>query len=272
MAYIPLAQEVGAKYTLTSPDGVVAVFNDPSDPNYVGMLTDLSGLDSADVRESAMDLPEADGGYHGNFYFSRRPISMTASVFGHASILERSTRIDRARRASLALRGDSILKWTPNGGVEVFTTCRRQQPFRESGGWVKSIQLQMVSQYATIQGTALKTVAAGVAAENQGNYPAYPVIAISGSSSNPTVSDGSRVFRTTGLTLNADGSETVEFDMLNHTGVFTAGARTGQSANRYIDFATTQWPYLAGGGTTQTFALTGGGTTAISVRYRDTWA
>ncbi len=58
--------------------------------------------------------------------------------------------------------------------------------------------------------------------------------------------------------------------MLNHTGLFTSGARVGQSANRYIDFTTTAWPYLTGLGTSQTFALTGGGT--ATVQYRDTWA
>lgn len=270
MAYLPLATEVGAIYTLTSPDGVTAVFNDPGDANYVGMLTDVTGLDSADVRESANDLTEADGGVHGDFYFSRRPITLSGLVFGHGSVQERSRRLDLARRASMALRGDSTLTWTPQGGVQMFVPVRRQQPFRESGAWVKSFQIALVCQYATLFGTALKTAVAGAPAENQGNYPAYPILAITGSSSNPTVTGGGLTFRTTGLTLAA--GETVEFDMLNHTGVFTAGTRNGQSANRYIDFALTQWPYLAGGGSVQTFTVTGGGTTSLVVKFRDTWA
>lgn len=269
MAYVPLASQYSAVYTLTSADGQsVAVFNDPSSPNYVGTLTEVTGLDSAEVRENAQDLVEADGGAHGNFFLGRRPVVLTAKVYGHATIVERATRIDRARRASLAIRGDSILRWTPDGAQEVFLPVRRNQPFRETGAWNKDLQIPLVSEYATIQSTQLVTVAAGVATENKGNWPAYPIIEITGVSGSPTVTAGGLTFRTTGLNL-ASG-EKVEFDMLNHTGRFTAGARNGQSANRYINWTTTQWPYLAGLGSTQTFSVTGGGT--LSVRFRHTWA
>lgn len=459
MAYYPLATEFNAYYRLVGADGVsVAVFNDPTDANYVGALTEVTGLDSAEVREAASDLPEADGGAHGAFYLGRRPITLSGRVFGHATVAERNLRLDRARRASLALRGDSTLFWKPStrrenllrnpsfeidtsswaiyqnaatgtlsrttaqfrtgtaaaqlavtaGGagsslgaatsiasaapaspgqvfstagyvrssvsrpaqsilafytaagtfiqsfsgstiassttgwlrtpaltatapagsafvtayvsfnnvaagenhfiddvmlnmgssvdsyfdgnttgfywngdahnstsgdfIEQFTTVRRAAPFRESGQWVKEFQIPLVSEYAYIFGSAVKTVAAGVAAENRGNMPAYPVVSITGASANPTVSDGTRTFRTTGLSGGSAlaAGETVEFDMLSHSGKFTAGARNGQSANRFIDWATTGWPYLTGLGTTQTFTLTGGGT--LSVRYRDAWA
>jgi hypothetical protein len=244
------------------------VFNDPTSGDYVGALTEVTGLDSAEIRESASDAVESDGGDHGAFYLGRRPVVLNGRVFGHASVAAREARLDKARRASLALRGDSILKWTPAGAQEVFIPVRRQQPFRESGGWVKDFQISMVSELATIQSTALVTSAAGVAKENNGNWPAFPTISITGASADPTVSDGTRIFTTTGLTLT--GTETVAFDMRTHTGVFTAGARNGQSANRYINFATTAWPYLTGQGTAQTFVLTGGG--SLSFSYRHTWA
>lgn len=276
MAYLPISTEFNALYTLTAPDGSVATFNNPSDPNYVGALTELTGLDSAEVRESAQDLVEADGGAHGSFYLGRRPIVMTCRVFGHASLQEREVRVDRARRASMCLRGNGSLTWRPSDyaaraasdWMEVFTPVRRQQPFRESGQWVKELQIPLVSEYATIQSTSLITVAAGTAAENRGNWPAFPILEITGVSVNPTVVADGRTFRTTGLTL-ATG-EKVEFDMLNHTGKFTAGPRVGQSANRHIDFTATDWPYLAGLNSVQTFSMSGGGT--LSVRYRHTWA
>ena len=463
MAYAPLANEIGAVYTLTSADGLsVAVFNDPTSPNYVGALTEVTGLDSAEIRESASELVEADGGAHGAFYLGRRPIVLNGKVFGHASIAERNARLDRARRASLALRGDSNLVWTPtnalnegvglrtnwfpnpsaefdtsgvveaaggsqpiarvngqfhdggwsfrvtgdgsvanqglrslsspgdvsappipaavgetwtasawikatsgtsnvqlliqerdasgaslvnstaalalssswqqisvtrtltqattsqiviylrvgtataqtwyidgilveksptvgayfDGGmaggawlgnrgnsasqnsIEVFVPVRRQQPFRETGPWVKDFQMPLVSEKATIQSTYLRTVATGVTTENMGNWPAFPTLEITGVATNPTVTCDGRVFRTTGLTL-ASG-EKVVFDMLTHTGVFTVGARAGQSANQYINWATTEWPYLAGQGTTQSFSTGGGGT--VTASYRHTWA
>lgn len=446
MAYFPFATSIESRYSLVATDGSTAVFNDPLDPNYVGALTEVTGLDSAEVRESAFDLTESDGGSHGAFYLGRRPIILNGLVYGHTSVVERETRLDRARRASLALRGDSTLSWRPRSRVEnivtnpraqtnttdwytsgatvssgatltrvtgvappvgttgfqivttgsgntnqgaghtvtlvagttyaisaayrrtagtgtgeviiagvsggnsgtiasgltasgwttvsntfvptvsgsyslafrqpssntlastfqfsdvmvspgttltyrdgdtsgwmwngdvgnstsgdyldMFVPVRRQQPFRESGAWNKTFQIALVSQYATIFGSSLKTVTLGSATENRGNYPAYPLINITGASTNPTVSDGTRVFRTTGLTLA--GGEVVQFDMLNHTGIFTAGARVGQSANRYIDFTLTAWPYVTGLGTTQTFTLAGGG--SGNTQYRDTWA
>lgn len=273
MAYYPIATETGAVYTLTGPDGTVATFNVPSDANYVGMLKEVTGLDSAEVRESTSDLVEADGGAHGSFYYGRRPIVLNCVVFGSPTLDDRTARIDRARRASNAVRADATLQWKPSDWatrpyIEVFTTVRRQQPFRETGAWVKELQIPLVSEYSTIQSVSTVTVNTGVASENRGNYPAYPIIEITGASGNPTVSDGTRTFRTTGLTLA--GGEKVKFDMLTHTGVFTAGARNGQSANRYIDFSTTQWPYLSGNGTSQTFALTGSGSATIT--YRHTWA
>lgn len=290
MAYVPLAQQFGAIYTLTSPTGDVAVFNDPTSPDYVGMLTEVTGLDSAEVRESAEDLVEADGGAHGYFYFGRRPIVLSGRVFGHASITERNLRLDRARRASMSLRPkidatgaitEGTLAWTPTGGLPVFTTVRRQQPFRESGNWVKDFQIPLVSEYAVIFGQTLKTSASLASAtptvfENQGNYPSYPVFQItgpSGSVTNPTVTvdpaatgDPTLVFKTTGLVLAQN--EVVEFDMLNHSGKFTAGARIGQSANRFIDFTTGAFPALLSGDNTVTLGV--GGT--LVMRYRDTWA
>jgi hypothetical protein len=460
MGYYPFSSEYSAHYRLVGPDGAIATFNDPLDPNYVGMLTEVTGLDSPEIRESSVELVQADGGAHGDFWLGRRPIVMSGRVFGHQTAVERQIRLDRARRASLALRGNSVLSWKPAGRrenlvrnprvinstdwfpnfssgltgtsathsgaggriqavqpndsvgrvmyfasatgatgfpvvpersyhvraqvthasagvapvsgsridilwykadgapstvqaqtsgvavganaagvftashtatapsdaafvgfrmrsdtatandvmdvtwtnamvtetergttyfdgntagfhwtgttdnsvsgdyVEMFTTVRRQQPFRESGGWNKDFQIALVSEHAYLYSTLLRSLGAGVIAENRGNMPAYPLLQITGPSTSPTVSDGTRVFRTTGLTV-ASG-ETVEFDTFNHTGRFIAGARNGQSANRYIDFAATAWPYLTGLGTTQTFVLTGGGVAVVV--YRDTWA
>ena len=118
MAYYPHAIETGARYQLVGPDGTTAVFNDPLDVNYVGMLSEVTGLDQADIRESAQELVEADGGTHGNFYFGRRPITMSGIVFNHTSVVQRNTRLDLARRASNALRGDATLTWRPSNRNE----------------------------------------------------------------------------------------------------------------------------------------------------------
>lgn len=278
MAYVPLAQEFNAIYTLTSADGDVAVLNDTTSGNYVGAVTEMSGLDSADVRESADEHVEADGGQHGNFYFGRRPITFTIRVFGHATTLERATRIDRLRRATTALRADAQLTWSPIDfpGTTLNVPFRRQQPIRETGAWVKEIQVALVSELAVIRSNTDNTSAStasgtGVVVENKGNYSAYPTLRITGASTNPSVTDGhGGNFKTTGLSAGTAlaAGETLEIDTLKHTAKFTAGARNGQSANKYIDWATTIWPFLKKGN--NTFTLSGGG--SLVVVWRDTWA
>lgn len=281
MAYIPYAPEYGITYELTNSAGVRAVFNNSADADYVGFIggdDGITGLDSADVRESAMELVEADGGAHGNFYLGRRPIVINATVYGHATMAARSTKIDKAMRASMALRSDSTLKWTTSLGAAMYVPVRRQQPFRATGGWNKKIQIPLVSQWAVIFGQTLKTTAAmsmggsAVTGENQGNFKSYPVLTITGPTTNPTLTNQttSEAFTTTGLTMVT--GETVQFDLSNHTGVFTAGARNGQSANRYINFATTKWPSFSGNGVTDSFALSGTGSATATLAFRDVWA
>ena len=279
MPYFPYGPTINDVYTLTGPDGSVAVFNDSASGNYVGALTEITGLDSADVRESSEDLTEADGGSHGNFFYGRRPIVLTGKVYGHTTITARNTKLDRMMRASNAMRGDATLSWIadPTGvGMSMFTYVRRQQPLRISGGWVKDFQLALVSEYAYLFSSTLRSsgsIASGtpVVVENQGSADSYPIVSISNASTNPQVTNStpspSQVLKTTGLTMIA--GETIQIDTLTHTATFTAGARSGQSANRYIDFGlTVSWPRLARGN--NTFTLTGGG--SMTLTWRDCWA
>lgn len=279
MAYLPFAQEASPVYTLTSPTGAVAVLNDPTSPNYAGMLAEITGLDSAEVRESTSDLVEADGGAHGRFYFGRRPITMKVGVFNHGTALERAQKIDRLHRAAQALRGDALLTWaptySPTAGLQV--PIRLQQPIRDTGAWAKEVQLALVSASAVItsqvinESASFASAGAGVVLENIGSYLAFPIIQITGASTNPVVNDGhggSLKTGPAGYTLTLLAGETVEVDCLNHSAYFIAGARTGQSANRYLNFATTTvWPNLVTGN--NTFTLTGGGT--AKVLYRHAW-
>lgn len=285
MAYYPISTEIGGIYTLVSPSGERAVFNDQADADYVGMLPGpegITGLDSAEVRESAFDRVEGDGGYHGKFYFSRRPIVINAKVFNHASIAQRTARVDKARQASLCLGADGALTWKPSNWattsyLELYVPVRRQQPFRETGGWVKDLQIPLVSEHAVIFSNTLITSAStaagtGVVLENRGNYAAYPILEISGvSGSTTTITDGNGGTYKSLSSLTIASGEKVEVDTLNHTAVFTAGARNGQNATRYIDFSSiTQWPALAKGNNTFTLASGAGGT--LRVKYRHTWA
>lgn len=156
MTYFPYGPAYGDIFWLSSPSGAVtARFNgDPSDPDWTGVLTEASGLDSPDIRESAEDLSEADGGIHGNFWTSRRPIVLTGTSYGHTTLAQRAARLDKISRASQALRGDSELHWLPNGTVgneianPVFNTGTGN-----TGGWDTG------ASYWLAAGAALTSVA-----------------------------------------------------------------------------------------------------------------
>jgi hypothetical protein len=171
--------EINVKYTLTGPDGTTAVFNDPSDPNYVGMLTEVTGLDSPDVRESADDLVEMDGGIHGDFFYGRRPVVLNGIVLNPSSASARNLRLDLLSRASDAMRGDAVLTWTPSGSVPQYIRVRRQQPLRISGAWQKTFQVPLVAADPRIYSSSLNTstVVTSPSATSAGRtYPkVYPI-------------------------------------------------------------------------------------------------
>jgi hypothetical protein len=279
MAYFPYATEIDSVYTLTTPSLGSATFNSPLAADYAGMLSEVTGLDSPEVRESAEELAQADGGSHGYFWFGRRPITLTARFFGHTSLMERTMRMDRARRASLALRADAVLAWTPSpqNGVTIpmFTYVRRAGAIRESGAWVKDMQIPLVSEYAAIYSLDLRTaVGAGpttsVSGENKGSWPAQPIIRITGptQTSFSITGGGGSISLVAGTLLV--GGEILEIDTLNHTATFVAGPRvaggTG-NANSFVNYTSTLWPSMPTGNTT--FTLSGTGT--IEIRWRDTW-
>lgn len=117
MAYYPFAPENDAHYRLVSGTNV-ATFNDPLDPDFVGMLEEVTGLDGAEIRESAEDLVQADGGVHGDFYYGRRPIVISGRSYGHTTVAQRNARLDKLKRAANAMRSDATLAWKPSTRVE----------------------------------------------------------------------------------------------------------------------------------------------------------
>jgi hypothetical protein len=154
---VPFGQNISAQYTLTGPDGTRAVFNNMLDRDYVGMLTDVTGLDSPEVRESADDLVQMDGGLHGDFFFGRRPITLSGIILNPASVDDRDRRFTKIARASSAMRADAQLSWLTTAGEEQFVNVRRQQPLRVSGGWQKTFQIGLVASDPRIYSRAIKT-------------------------------------------------------------------------------------------------------------------
>lgn len=270
MAYIPYTQETGAIYTLTGPRGDTAVFNDPTNANYVGMLTDLSGLDSAGVRESGGPMTGADGGWHGNFYYDRRTITLSGTVFGHAGANARATRIDRMVRACDALRNDAVLSWQPMsiGAPVMQTWVRRQQPLRVTGAWNKDFQLQLVSQYAQLFSATLhqSSTVTSPSAENQGSMDSMPSFTIQGASSGTisvSLAGGGTLTMLGSLTLA--GGDVLVVDVASHT-----ATKNGTNANSFIDFSNTSWSGVAMPRAT-TSVYTVHNAPSMFVKWRDWW-
>jgi hypothetical protein len=280
---IGVGPQIETKYVLTGPDGTRAVFNDHLDADYVGHLTDITGLDSPEVRENAEDLVQFDGGIHGDFFYGRRPIVMEGITYDHGTNEERNSRIARLQRATNAMRGDALLEWTPDGGVPMVMRVRRQQPLRITGGWNKSFQAALVAEDPRIYSASLHVgqIAAGAApgstgfgfnfgfnlsmgaappvgqlvVANLGNDVTYPVYTIYGPGSSPSVTNF-----TTGqaLVINAtlDDTDVLVIDTLNRTasmfqrviaGSDTLDPNTEVSRYSAIDFYGTAWHGLQPG-------------------------
>jgi hypothetical protein len=291
----PNGPEYGVPYVLTGPDGSRAVFNDQTDADYVGALTDATGFDSPEVRESADNLVGMDGGIHGSFYYGRRPVTLSGTVYNVATDAVRNTRLTKLQQASNAVRGDATLSWTPGGGVAQQIKVRRQQPLRISGGWVKDFQLSLVAADPRIYSAVLHTQSVAASGTptpsgrgyakaypvvygggsilgqmfvvNSGSALSYPILTFTGPGSNPSalnLTTGERI----SLIYTLGAGDTLTVDTLNRTVVLNG------TASRYsaIDFTNTAWWGLVPG--SNDVRLSWGAYTAgasLTVQYRDAW-
>lgn len=293
MPYAPFSPRLSTVYTLDTAYGT-AVLNDDTHANFAGVTTEVTGLDSPDVRESAEDKPQAHGGHHGNFYQGRRPMTLTVRVFNHTSAVQRDARIDRLRRATKAYQpgdgnsnfnsgapsltsgaithtslyiNDGILSWTYDG-TPMLVAFRRQQPFRVSGPWVKEIMVPLVSPYNEIFSQAVNSVVGNNNCENIGDEAAYPVFRVTGPTSGTSIITHQQtnlkvqMLPTFGLTAG----QYADIDTRTHT----VRRNDGTDLTGYIDFANSTWPLIRPVALTNTFALAGGG--ALTTFWRHAWA
>lgn len=143
-----MAYEVGATYVLVGPDGTRVVFNDQTDADFVGFLdpdNGVTGLDSPEIRESADNLVEADGGVHGNFYAGRRPVTISGMVDPNLAIPDMNEKVDRLLAAADAMRADAVLTWKESHRAETMLRLRRQAPPRVTRRRPKTFILPLVS-------------------------------------------------------------------------------------------------------------------------------
>lgn len=277
---LPIGIEQGAKYVLRGPDGTRATFNDPSEIDHVGFLTEPpSGLDSPEVRESSDLIVEGDGGVHGNFYFGRRPWTLTGIIDPVArqgdefdipmpALVNR--RVTKLMRATRALRGDCVLGWTPQGGVPVELAGRRQG-LRVSDRLPKAFQFSAVSSERRIQSSIVHSIAAPgadeIVARNDGNTVTPWTATLLGAWTDPilTAATGEQIR----LTENG-GIATVGGDVIVIEGRAKTIEHNGVSIYSRLAFPASRWFELVPGD--NPLNVSGGGVGASwRVDWRDSW-
>jgi hypothetical protein len=185
-------QQTGVKYTLADSQGFSVVFNDETDPEFVGYFAGedaITGLDSPDVRSNTVDLVQEDGGvYAGYSYHGQRPITLQGN-FKASSPTDRNTKITKLQRVvNNLMRASGTLTWTPDGGPEQFVRVRKQQPTRIKGNWIKAFFVGLIAADPVIYGATLQTLTGAFntdqSVDNAGSADVFPeLVRINGPSS-----------------------------------------------------------------------------------------
>lgn len=289
--------ELDAVYEITNPSGMTAVFNDPANPNYVGVVTELTGFDSPDIRESADDLVQEDGGVHGDFFDGRRPVTISGLLLNPASVLDRNTRMDRLTSAVTALRQDTFIIWTPTGGEQRFMAVRLQNGPRFTGAWQKEFLVGLVAEDPRIYSTQIyqQTVAAnttgslggrtfdrtydvsygggapagGMTVSNLGTTITYPTLIVYGPGNNPTITNAT-TGQSISLTYSLSSTEFLQIE----TNPIQRSILLNNQASRYqaLDFATSSWWGLVPGDNDirVSFSAVSAGA-SLGVTWRNAW-
>lgn len=270
--------ELSIAYEIIGPDGTRVVLGngDPAtvDPDWIGYLDPENGisglLDGADIEENVDSVVAGDGGLQGPNFRGRRQGTIQGVIAPNASTQLAETYIQKLKRASAALRGDALLRWTPTSdGIQRRMRLRRQSKPAFAGRRPKTFQLVMTSPdalvlAATESNTNLDpaggageigyvdpipdpivsdlNVSAQQSVTNQGDQPTWPHFRIAGPITNP-------------ILLNNTTGKRIELAYQLLAGEFldiypeTGQVLLGGSADRYsaFQFATSEWWQLAPG-------------------------
>lgn len=298
-----MAYEIGTYYVLTGPNGSRVVVGNSdeakADPDWIGYLNPddgVTGLDSADIRESADLLVEADGGVHGAFYRGRRPVTLNGFIDPNVELSVMSERADRLLAAADALREDGTLVWKESHRPETGIWYRTAASPRISGRLPKRFVVPLVSADDRIVGTAINTativpggaggivgysdpysdpyseefnVSGQVTVVNAGKAGARPWFVIEGPIVNPRLRNNTtgEEIRIT-YTLAAGEFLTVETHPARRS-VMLAGTATRWGA---VDNANTSWWELRRGSNDVRLLSTSFGVGAeLTINWRDSW-
>lgn len=289
--------ELNVTYELVGPRGIRAVFNDQLDPDYVGVLEEVTGTDSPELTESAENIVQEDGGIHGDFFYNRRPITLSGLLLNPSDAIDRNEKMEKVSAACDAMRADATLKWTPSGGEKRVMRVRRQNGPRFSGAWQKTFMVGLVAEDPRIYSDALYqqsvaattggapsgrtfpetfpmsygggTLAGQVMIENQGSTVTYPVLTVYGPGNVPVITN-----QTTGQSLYLNiALATGQFITINTNPIsrqiLLDGASSVYSA---LDFVQSSWWGLEPGINDVRFSYGSFSTGAsLGIDWRNAW-
>lgn len=274
--------ELDPLYALTGPDGTRIGFGNSAaavaDSDWIGQLNPdegITGLDSPDMRENAAEIIGGHGGIHYDFFHGRRPILISGIIFPEGRTATVVNQLEqKIRRATNAMKGDAILRWTNAGYPARRLTLRRQQPVRIGGRRPKNVQIAMVCPDYRILAdaeTASAVTAHSVAAmvTNAGDEPATPRFSIVGPM-NPTLTIRNI---TTGLNITFKATFTLaagETLIVDTAPPYPSVKVNGVDRYDAISYLTTSWWGLIPG--TQSVRVdAASGTGTWQVFYRSAW-
>jgi hypothetical protein len=279
------AIELGAPYTVLTPDGTDWFdLNDLTSAKSVGRVTDVTGLDAAEIRENAQEIPAGDGGTNLAFYRGRRPWTISGLIAPQFPVLSRADAQERIELVmSQALRSDGYLIWTPSDGIPKYIPFRTQQPTRSTIGQSNAdrrfIIAGVAEEWRILRYDLSSATAVGasghvdVAVTSLGKIVASPRFEWTGPITVPyTITN-----LTTGKAIHINQPGTTE---TGHQGIIDLMGQYPwyqfDSSDYYgsIDPLTTDWSIAVIPGA-QTFRLSAAGgitsNTHFTVKWRDSW-
>lgn len=129
------AIELGCPYYVVGSNDQQFAINVPSDPNFVGYVTDVTGIDDTNIRENAQVKVAGDGGLHGPFWKDRRPWTISGFIVPQMPVAARSAAQDYiAQIMDTCLQADGYLVWYPTNSEPRYVAFRKQQPLRITKG------------------------------------------------------------------------------------------------------------------------------------------
>lgn len=299
--------QLGIPYTLTGPDGTVAVFNSPEDPNFVGYLDSENGitglLDTAEVRQGVYDKPEFHGAVETNSFFSQRIGTLQGFVIPDPNMTVYNSRESRLKRASRAVKGESpsVLTWTPDGSSQRTMRLFRAGKIALTGRRPKNFVLPMSSPDPFVYSAAIHelTVVPGessgdkgfssplvsplkteynpsaqVFVANAGDAETWPEFIIYGPITNPTIYNNSTGESFT-LTYTLAAGEKLYVNTLSRT-VLLEAVEGQAKLNRYEAYAKNfsinkWWPLLPGNTSVKLLSAKYSEGAKLVIKWQDAW-